>query len=77
MVVQIFLISERFKKNQNERLLAKIYFWRNHAQQEIDFIEKKDGKINAFEFKWNPKVKAKFPSSFIESYTPEKIMVIS
>ena len=72
-----FLISERIKKNQNERLFAKTYFWRNHAQQEIDFIEEKDGKIDAFEFKWNPKAKVKFPASFIESYAPEKTMVIS
>ncbi|MDP5139849.1 MAG: DUF4143 domain-containing protein, partial [Spirosomaceae bacterium] len=44
------------------------YFWRTYAQQEIDYIEEIDSQISAFEFKWNPKKKAKFPKTFTDSY---------
>jgi hypothetical protein len=37
-------------------------------QQEIDFIEERDGQIYAFEFKWNKRPKDKIPSSFIREY---------
>ncbi|MCP9766619.1 ATP-binding protein [Lacihabitans sp. LS3-19] len=72
-----FLISERMKRNQNERIFVKKYFWRNHAQQEIDYIEEKDGQINAYEFKWNPKAKAKFSNAFVEAYKPANLKIIS
>jgi uncharacterized protein len=72
-----FLVSERVKKNKYERNFTKSYFWRNHAHQEIDYIEETDGKISAFEFKWNPKSKAKFSKAFLEAYLPETTQVIS
>ncbi len=63
-----FLISERQKflhYNQHHR---SIFFWRTQAQQEIDYVEDYDGKIAAFEFKWNKKAKAFFPRPFLEAY---------
>ncbi|MEO8933155.1 MAG: hypothetical protein ABI295_02520 [Xanthomarina sp.] len=53
------------------------YFWRTHAQQEIDYVEEKDAALFAYEFKWNPKTKTKFPKSFIEVYQPQEKKVIS
>lgn len=49
------------------------YFWRKQSQQEIDYVEEKNGHINAFEFKWNTKAKVRFPKSFVDAYQPQEI----
>jgi len=63
-----FLISERIKKLAYENSLVNSYFWRTKQQQEIDYVEELSGTITGYEFKWNPKAKAKFPKSFMEAY---------
>lgn len=63
-----FLVSERLKRNAYNQWYGREYFWRTYAQQEIDYIEEIDSQISAFEFKWNPKKKAKFPKTFTDSY---------
>lgn len=71
------MVSERVKRNSYNRHYANLYFWRNHKQQEIDLIEEADGTLNAYEFKWSPRAKATFPSSFKESYQGSIFKVIS
>jgi hypothetical protein len=44
------------------------YFWRTYDQQEIDMIEERDGKLWAYEFKWNPKKTPSAPKVFTETY---------
>ncbi|MFV0266961.1 MAG: ATP-binding protein [Draconibacterium sp.] len=39
-----FLVSERLKQNIYKDTFARTYFWRTQQQQEIDFVEEKDGK---------------------------------
>ena len=68
-----FLISERQKVKQYHQTYSNDYFWRTYTQQEIDYIEDADGVLRAFEFKWNPRKKATFPSSFKDAY-PGAIM---
>lgn len=63
-----FLISERMKVIQYNQLWVNHWFWRTTAQQEIDYIEESDGKMTAYEFKWSPKAKAKFPKTFSQAY---------
>ena len=70
-----FLVSERRKQNLYKDTFAKMYFWRTKQQQEIDFVEEKNGQIFGFEFKWNPKKKIKFPKSFIETYKAEGLVI--
>ncbi len=53
------------------------YFWRTQSQQEIDYVEEKNGQINAFEFKWNAKAKVRFPKSFIDAYQPLETKIIN
>lgn len=65
-----FLVSERLKFIHYQRIWAKTYFWRTYQQQEIDYIEESDGAFSAWEMKWNPKAKSKFPASFVEKYQP-------
>ena len=71
-----FILSERIKQIAYTQMHVKPYFWRSKDQAEIDYVEEVDGKISAFEFKWNPKVKSRFANSFVQAYSPEKTMVV-
>ncbi len=64
-----FLISERIKFLENNSHPVKNYFWRTHQQQEIDYLEEKNQKLSAFEFKWNAKkIKKQAPKAFRDTY---------
>lgn len=67
-IFENFLIVERLKYLKYNHISGNFYFWRNYAQAEIDYIEEKDGTLNAFEFKWNPKKQSKIPPSFAKAY---------
>lgn len=69
-----FLVSERRKQNIYKDTFAKMYFWRTQQQQEIDFIEEKDGDISAFEFKWKNK-KTKLPQKFLDAYKAKEFII--
>jgi uncharacterized protein len=71
-----FLVSERIKTTQYLKIWLNRYFWRTHTQQEIDYIEEYNGKMYAFEFKWDKKKKAGFPTSFLENYPNSSVKVI-
>ncbi len=45
------------------------YFWRTKQQQEIDWVEERNLKVYAYEFKWNNKKKVKIPKNFVEAYS--------
>ena len=62
-----YCIYERIKVNNNAQTNASYFFWRTYDQQEIDLIEKRDQKINAFEFKYGDGYK-KAPAFFSKSY---------
>lgn len=66
-----FLITERLKTQSYHRQYLNRYFWRTKSQQEIDYVEERDGKIFGYEFKWNPKAKIKIPSNFVDTYNAE------
>ncbi len=72
-----FLVGERKKWMFNTGKFANTYFWRTLNQEEIDYIEDKNGKLSAFEFKWNPKRKVKFPKNFLRTYPGSETEVIS
>lgn len=76
MLWENYLMSERLKKSKHELSFCNRYFWRNHAQQEIDYVEEKDGRMDAFEFKWNPGAKVRFSKSFTNEYQPDTTKVI-
>ena len=72
-----FLISERVKQNIYKDTFARMYFWRTKQQQEIDFVEEKDGKIFGFgfEFKWKSNAKLKLPKTFVKTYNAETSII--
>ncbi len=73
-----FVIAERMKMLAYNGSFAQTYFWRTKQQQEIDYLEEEDGKIKAFEFKWNPnKAAAKCPDSFLTAYQNPEFKVIT
>ncbi|MCL5782179.1 MAG: ATP-binding protein [Patescibacteria group bacterium] len=62
-----FLIVERMKRQEYSGKSVDMYFWRNYSGAEIDLIEVEDGKLSAYEFKWN-KDRAKTPKGFHDQY---------
>lgn len=72
-----FLVSERMKYNIYHKLWNNRFFWRTKEQKEIDYIEESDGKISAFEFKWNEKKKVKTHQMFTKAYPEAEFNVIS
>jgi len=66
-----FLISERYKWNEYTKSYARRYFWRTAQQQEIDYVEEKDGQVFGYEFKWNPKRKGQLSKTFLDAYQAE------
>lgn len=73
-----FIISERIKLNAIQGRIVNSYFWRTNTQVEIDYIEESDGRIEAYEFKWNPKkANVKVPKSFSEAYPNATFKVIT
>ena len=71
-----FLITERKKLLDYHGFYGRTYFWRNKQQAEVDYVEEIDGKVYAFEFKWNPAAKTKFPQAFLDNYQPVETKVI-
>lgn len=72
-----FFIAERKKRNHYKEHFCNSYFWRTTQQQEIDLVEECDGQMTAFEMKWNPEKKARFPKSFLEAYPVKETIVIT
>jgi len=69
-----FLVSERLKQNIYKATFSRMYFWRTMQQQEIDYVEEREGKITGYEFKWG-KRKVKFPGKFIEAYNAKSFFI--
>lgn len=73
-----FVISERMKRMAYQSSFAQSWFWRTQQQKEIDYIEEEDGKLSAYEFKWNEqKAKVKCPTSFATAYPDAAFKVIT
>ena len=71
-----FCILERIKRNKYNNIFANYYFWRTYDQKEIDFIEERDGKLFAYEFKLN-REHSKAPSIFLETYKNSQYQTIN
>jgi uncharacterized protein len=72
-----FLVAERLKFIHYNHIYVNRYFWRTHQQQEIDYIEERDGILHAFEFKWSGKKTKKIPASFKNAYPDSDYEVIT
>ncbi len=70
-----FLISERKKQNIYKNTFTRMYFWRTRQQQEVDFVEEKDGIITGYEFKWKANKRTKLPKTFTEAYNAKSVII--
>lgn len=71
-----YIMTERLKYNSYTRSRINSYFWRTYDQQEIDLIEEENGKLSAFEFKFNPNKKVKVPGGWKKGYPNANFQVI-
>lgn len=62
-----FFIMEKLKATNNNGKPANFYFWRTYDQKEIDLIEERGGKLQAYEIKWKDK-NGKVPEEFLMTY---------
>lgn len=73
-----FCIAERMKQLAYHNSFALTWFWRTQQQKEIDYLEEENGKLHAFEFKWNAKKgKTRCPVSFTTAYPDASYEVIT
>lgn len=72
-----FLISERFKLTSNLDDRPGSYFWRTTQQQEIDYIEEKQTKFFAYEFKWSSTKSASISKTFTNAYPLSSFEVVN
>ncbi|MHA7099502.1 ATP-binding protein [Roseivirga pacifica] len=72
-----YLISERVKRQYQLQIASQNYFWRTTQQQEVDFIEEVGSEMSVYEFKWNPKSKAKIPATFTKNYPTANMALIN
>jgi len=70
-----FLVSERLKYRNYNKIYAKQYFWRTYDDSEIDLVEEHSGKLFGYEFKLT-KNKGKIPVSW-EKYKESEYKVIN
>lgn len=61
-----YILSERIKWQHYSGIISNNFFWRTYDQQEIDWIEERNGNIFAYETKWNKTVKK--PVAFGKAY---------
>ena len=71
-----FIIMERIKKQENEKIYSNNYFWRTWDGKEIDWVEEREGKLYGYELKWKPKGK-KSPDEWAATYKNSEYIVIS
>lgn len=72
-----FIVSERVKRNSYMKNYCNFWFWRTQQQKEVDYVEEADGVLSAYEFKWNPKAKYKYPAQFASAYPEASFKVIT
>ncbi|MBI4431781.1 MAG: ATP-binding protein [Candidatus Omnitrophica bacterium] len=63
-----YLVMERLKKQEYTGITCSNYFWRTYDRKEVDWIEEREGKLFAYEFKWRPSSKTSPPNDFIQAY---------
>ena len=72
-----YLMMERLKFQSYTNLHSLNYFWRTYQQQEIDWVEDRNGKLYAYECKWKDSGKVKIPSAWKDAYPESEFSVIS
>jgi predicted AAA+ superfamily ATPase len=72
-----YLIAERLKKLAYRSTPASTYFWRTYDQQEIDWVEERDGSLCGFECKWSSRRSPKVPAAWRGAYPDAGYEIVS
>lgn len=62
-----YLVLERLKRQEYLGQSANNYFWRTYRQQELDFVEEREGRLFGYEMKWG-KTRVKPPTEWLSAY---------
>lgn len=71
-----YVVAERIKKTDYQKIYCARYFWRTYDQQEIDYVEEREGKMHGFEIKWREE-KSKKPKDFFLAYPGSSLAVVN
>lgn len=71
-----YMIGERIKFQEYNRLSSNNFFWRTYDQQEIDWVEEREGLLFGYEFKWTES-KVKIPTQWKNAYPDASFEVIN
>jgi predicted AAA+ superfamily ATPase len=71
-----YIIGERLKFQAYNKISSNNYFWRTYEQQEIDWVEERDGRLFGYEFKWK-ETTVKTPSQWVKAYPEASFKVIN
>ncbi len=71
-----YMIGERIKFQEYNRLSSNNFFWRTYDQQEIDWVEEREGLLFGYEFKWKES-KVKIPTQWKNAYPDASFEVIN
>jgi len=69
-------VIERIKKQKYKKIYANNYFWRTWEKKEVDLIEEREGKLFAFEFKFQKPKKTNL-SNFKKAYPQALTKIIT
>ena len=75
MLWENFLVSERIKRETYQPIFSNNYFWRTYDRQEVDWVEDRNGKLYAYEFKWGAK-RARVPKAWKCAYPDSEFHII-
>jgi hypothetical protein len=76
MLWENYMIVERLKYQQYNRISSNNYFWRTYDQQEIDWVEERDGSLFGYELKWQEQ-KVKVPPQWAKAYPDASFEVVN
>lgn len=63
-----YLIIERKKHLEYNRIFMNSYFWRTYTGAELDYVEEGRDKLTGYEFKISSRRKSKAPASWLDAY---------
>ncbi|MDP6525370.1 MAG: ATP-binding protein [Kiritimatiellia bacterium] len=72
-----FMVVERHKFMTYSGQRIPLYFWRTYSQQEIDWVEERDGGLFGYECKWSTRKRVKPPREWVEHYKNAEFMVVT
>lgn len=60
----------------NTTVFPLMFFFEDDDRKELDWLEERNGKLFAFEAKWNPARRSRMPLGFEEAYPGTEFQVI-